>query len=1390
MLAKWRKSPPVRLAALVSAGAVLFLLFAYSAAGLRQPDPSPGPDVAPSAPRAISAPTNIACLPFPEPSITEYNGGEISGPYTTDADQTFITWRDESSSEDEYIVARRLDNGNWVNIATLPANSTNYTDTGLDTHDDYYYRVRAAEDASFTNWSNVCRKPAFVDSAEGNFRVFYRPHAPNCPNVEDLEGVSEGMCSSQDTAERMADLLEKSYDWIMTEWITGTSFPDPVPNPPMAVDITLCDGNGCARGGEFIALNPSGMATVFDLATSAGEASLRVPRHELFHMAQKGLTYGGDKKWMSEGTARSTDDKNCLDPPACNLTLDNFPGSAYVGEVGDYLADPNRPLFEVSYDAALFWTYISEQYGDLTQEPERGVDFFVQLWASGQANAHSHGREVINYALADLGYSETFTDVFKDFVVANYAKDLPNAPAKYKYIDESQTPGSYGPVKMTDTAFLSASDQYILADELKYVSSWGASYFRFVPLSTVPTVAVEGSTFTGNNAYWTVLAVKNGSIVDEINKTGKNLQATVANDDLDEVIVIVAGLDQSSNISLAVNATEPELRIADPINGRPAQAGDPATPEKVLVKVEVLSPEGGGTPIPGISLNSFDVIIGGVTVPNNQFITRAYIQGEYWFLVRAPIQAGPGSYDLVVENDTVVSGSTLSDTENNAVVYDMAIESDNLIVGDRSGSMEDFGKLQAAKDAARVYVDSWEAGDQIGVISYNEDATVDLGLRPWNNNSRDDAFDEINDWVSVGGTGIGGALLEALNEFDDEGDPSKPWNIIFLSDGMETVEPYLADFVAEYNQRKADSDPVPTVFPVALGADADQVEMQQLACDTGNCANYHFAGEPAGLRGVLITEEELPNVLSEIYRVVAETASLERQIYAVRDILVPLELHTHTIRVDGSATEAIFVVNYVQVGPSPFLIRLRDPNGVLVPATLVDGGAHLFYRVPQPMPGEWEVTLGYVPPGQYRVDDELHYLVEAALRSDLTMDVFLGLAPEDRLTGTPMPILVSLADSQPLTGADVTAEITGPLGSVYDLTFYDDGLHGDGAANDGFYGATFYHTFQPGTYQVVVDGVGTSPLNGDFERRVKTSFYMSGGKDTDGDGLPDHWEEDHGLDPTVPDSDASDPDGDDLTTHVEFFIGTHPLDPDTDNGGENDGSEYNGGRIPQDYPLDDGILPPTAVGWPGAGKLWLTFDNPEGTIAFAVYRKNVSEGGDYILVNAKLAPTPLWMDDDVVNDTTYCYRVVAQGPRGSASGSTNETCVTPKLDPIAPEGSLAINAIAAASRNTAVELRLFASDAPTDQNHVEIEGLPPQADGAQTSGVSEMMIANDRSFDGAAWEPYQPTKLWTLVPDERDMATVCVKYRDGAGNVSDPFCQAVLISEAEMITINLPLILR
>jgi hypothetical protein len=49
--------------------------------------------------------------------------------------------------------------------------------------------------------------------------------------------------------------------------------------------------------------------------------------------------------------------------------------------------------------------------------------------------------------------------------------------------------------------------------------------------------------------------------------------------------------------------------------------------------------------------------------------------------------------------------------------------------------------------------------------------------------------------------------------------------------------------------------------------------------------------------------------------------------------------------------------------------------------------------------------------------------------------------------------------------------------------------------------------------------------------------------DTDADGLPDPWEEQHGLDPAEPTDARTDADGDGLNNESEYLIGTDPRDP-------------------------------------------------------------------------------------------------------------------------------------------------------------------------------------------------------------------------------------------------------
>ncbi|NIT97019.1 MAG: hypothetical protein GWM91_17020, partial [Actinobacteria bacterium] len=78
--------------------------------------------------------------------------------------------------------------------------------------------------------------------------------------------------------------------------------------------------------------------------------------------------------------------------------------------------------------------------------------------------------------------------------------------------------------------------------------------------------------------------------------------------------------------------------------------------------------------------------------------------------------------------------------------------------------------------------------------------------------------------------------------------------------------------------------------------------------------------------------------------------------------------------------------------------------------------------------------------------------------------------------------------------------------------------------------------------------------------------------DTDGDGMPDSYEEDNGLDPADPADRDTDADGDGLSNFEEFEGKTDPQDPDSDGDGLSDGDEISVGTDPLEPDSDgDGL---------------------------------------------------------------------------------------------------------------------------------------------------------------------------------------------------------------------------
>jgi hypothetical protein len=68
--------------------------------------------------------------------------------------QINLTWSDNSSNETGFKIERSANGQSWAQIATLGANATSYSNTGLKSRTAYYYRVRsynAGGNSAYTN---------------------------------------------------------------------------------------------------------------------------------------------------------------------------------------------------------------------------------------------------------------------------------------------------------------------------------------------------------------------------------------------------------------------------------------------------------------------------------------------------------------------------------------------------------------------------------------------------------------------------------------------------------------------------------------------------------------------------------------------------------------------------------------------------------------------------------------------------------------------------------------------------------------------------------------------------------------------------------------------------------------------------------------------------------------------------------------------------------------------------------------------------------------------------------------------------------------------------------------------------------------------------------------
>lgn len=1153
--------------------------------------------------------------------------------------------------------------------------------------------------------------------------------------------------------------------------------------------------------------------------SGSSESCLRtVIGHELFHHVQYAyITFGKWTQWGGvpvEGTARLMQDKIFGD-------LDGNAGCiTYNGEVGNYMANPNQTLWNISYTSAIFWNYLMEQLGTDTTEPHRGVDFIRRFWENAAANNDSPDLiGTIRQTIGQLNTGVTLEGLFHDFSIANYAKDFDVTGLadglKYRYVDEHDTTAATYPAVTTRWSGSVPPAQGPVADS---VVRWGTQYYQ-ADLSPNCLGGVAGFKSDGDTAAYSLMALQ-GNKVDRLYKsvTGNFARAVIMRRAVPytRLTAVVAGLDNAANFTYTFDCGPAKLQIVEPDSTKRAYVGEPGAPDRFLVRLSVTGPASLGTPsVQGLDPSDFQVYVGEPSTANQAtVISGAYVQGQYWLVAQAPTKPTNGTYPLFVR-----LGDLANDVKEAAVVYQKQILDQHLVI-DRSGSMllpTGSPKLDAAKNAAALFVDSARSQDKLGVVSFggdnvepNDDSTLLWFLQSVSDANRAAARSLIAGITTNPSvlTSIGDGIKRATDDLNFRGDPppAEKW-IVLMSDGMENE-------ALRWNDVKASVQAAGIkVNTIALGPLTDQPLLQSIANDTGGIY-YYVDVNPAAAAAPhavapLAASSALPNQLGDAYAVAAEKMQRHERIWedagsvggTPKTIDIPVK--------EGGISDGLFSFNWSRASDN-LGVTIRRPNGT----TVVDGVAgarirrdstHVTVLVGDLQPGTWQVTLSAAA-GAPEYIGILSGKDQQGAQLDLQFaqynpDFYLREIQHGLfMRGMPMPIVTTLTDRKgPVRNAKVVAQVAHPDGRIDRLPLFDDGSHSDGNAGDGVYGNLYTRTTvasltgqpdaptssQRGSYNVQVDASGKDNLGGTFTRIKKGAFQVFEGAprdqkdpDPDKDGMPTRYEQLHPcLDGNVNDA-AKDGDGDGVENRKEFELGTDPCSADTDRGGESDASELARGADAFD-PSDDALPRPIdveVVNWaldhlpkpdirPNANLIRYPVNRSYAKVRIL---RSTNPTGPFSQVAEFGAKDfdGLYRDNGLTNFTTYYYQAQGVDLNGHASAPSHIFSGTPKPDVLAPIGHVTIFDHHRFIDRLTVLLKLDTDEDATATG---------SAQAAQATGT-EMLVSNNGTFAGAQWQPFVPDVQWQLAPDPKTgLAEVFVKYRDAAGNESQVYHDEITV---------------
>jgi large repetitive protein len=138
-----------------------------------------------------------------------------------ETDKIKLTWSDRSSNETGFQVWRSTSiNGTYTLVTTTAANVTTYTNTGLTSNTNYFYKVRAVNGTVFSNYSNIANKMVALKIVLINLNVDIAQAAPspwNSTSAPSTNGATFGNLIN-------TSLVNSGFEMVITQEFNGAGF--------------------------------------------------------------------------------------------------------------------------------------------------------------------------------------------------------------------------------------------------------------------------------------------------------------------------------------------------------------------------------------------------------------------------------------------------------------------------------------------------------------------------------------------------------------------------------------------------------------------------------------------------------------------------------------------------------------------------------------------------------------------------------------------------------------------------------------------------------------------------------------------------------------------------------------------------------------------------------------------------------------------------------------------------------------------------------------------------------------------------------------------------------------------------------------------------------------